>query len=289
MKFIKSLVLSTLITGSAWAAGESSEIVNINEVLNNPTLNTSNYQFPTGVGAGVLYNNGTLANSPGTGAGGLDESILQNTSLGLNLLGFGHQLVAGNRIADNFTISGNDWTIDTITFYAYQTGATASTMTAVNLQIWDGVPGDPGSAVIFGDETTNIMSSTVNSNILRVTEATTGTATNRQIAASTVDVNIVLSAGTYWLDWQTDGTEASGPWAPPITITGQAATGDGLQSIAGVWAPALDSGTNDQQGFPFVINGTSIIVPIPAYNWIGLSLLILLLGFATRQFLLVRQ
>jgi hypothetical protein len=290
MNIIKSVVLSTLISGSVWAAGESSETVNLNEILTSPSVNVSSYQFPAGGSPGVLYNNGPLINGVGTGAGGLDESILQNTSLGLNTLGLGHQALNDNRVADDFTITGNDWTINTITFYAYQTGAVASTITAVNLQIWDGVPGDPGSTVVFGDETTNIMSNSVNSNILRVTEATTGTATNRQIAASTVDVNIVLPAGTYWLDWQSDGSAASGPWAPPITIAGQAITGNGMQSVAGVWAPALDSGVNaDPQGFPFVINGSSQIIPIPAYNWIGLSLLVLLLGFATRKFLLVKE
>jgi hypothetical protein len=292
MKIFKTLVLSTLISSSVWAAGENVETVNLNEVLSNPAVNASNYQFPNGTGAGVLYNNGSLVNGVGTGAGGLDESILQTTSLGMNSLGFGHQLLNANRIADDFTITGTDWTIDTITFFAYQTGAVASTITAVNLQIWDGVPGDPGSTVVFGDETTNIMSSSVNSNILRVSE-TTGGATNRQIAASTVAVNIVLSAGTYWLDWQSDGSAASGPWAPPITIAGQAVTGNGLQSIGGVWAALVDGGANsDAQGLPFVINGTSgpiVIIPIPVSNWIGLSLLVLLLGFATRRFILVKE
>src|SRR4030067_1536487 len=50
----------------------------------------------------------------------------------------------------------------------------------------------------------------------------------------------------------------SGPWAPPITILGQITTGNALQytSSSGAWAPALDTGTDTQQGFPFVIEGT---------------------------------
>ncbi|MEZ4642505.1 MAG: hypothetical protein R3E31_07155 [Chloroflexota bacterium] len=35
----------------------------------------------------ILYDNGTLVNSPGTGAGGADESVLQSTSLTMNTLG----------------------------------------------------------------------------------------------------------------------------------------------------------------------------------------------------------
>ena len=50
------------------------------------------------------------------------------------------------------------WFIQTITFFAYQTGSTTtSTMTGVNLQIWDGPPDNPGSAVVWGDTTTNVM------------------------------------------------------------------------------------------------------------------------------------
>ncbi|MDG6220859.1 MAG: hypothetical protein QCI38_05350, partial [Candidatus Thermoplasmatota archaeon] len=87
----------------------------------------------------VLWDNGPLVNSPGTGFGGADESVLQ-TSLGMSTYGYGHQQSAGNRIADDFTIpTGQFWEIENILFYAYQTGSTTtSTMTGVNYRIWDG-------------------------------------------------------------------------------------------------------------------------------------------------------
>lgn len=207
----------------------------------------------------VLYDNGPLVNSPGTGAGGADESMLQTTSLGMTTIGFGHQVVANNRVADDFTVTGAGWLIDDVVFYSYQTGSPlVSTITAVNLQIWDGPPGDSGSNVIFGDPTTNRMIATDWSGIYRVTETTSGN-TTRPIMASVVDVNTFLPAGTYWLDWQTDGTLASGPWAPPVTINGQAITGNALQGLAGVWGPANDGGTGTpQQGFPFVMFGAPV-------------------------------
>ena len=34
----------------------------------------------------------------------------------------------------------------------------------------------------------------------------------------TVTIGTSLTEGTYWIDWQTGGTLASGPWAPPIAI-----------------------------------------------------------------------
>lgn len=216
-------------------------------------------------GSSVLFDNGPLVNSPGTGVGGADESVLQTTSLSLDLLGFGHQAVSGNRMADDFTVPAGGWLIDSFTFFAYQTGsATTSTMTAVNMRIWDGDPSVPGSSVVFGDTTTNVMTDTAFANIFRVTEATTGTADNRPIMAQTAGgLNLLLPAGTYWVDWQTDGSLASGPWAPPITVDGQTDTGNALQSLADnglTWAAAIDDGPlNDQnfpQGLPFIISGT---------------------------------
>ena len=75
--------------------------------------------------------------------------------------GFGAQLSAGNRVADDFTVTdAAGWAIDTITFFAYQTvSGTTSTITSLNLQIWDGPP-NAGGTVIWGDTTTNILTST---------------------------------------------------------------------------------------------------------------------------------
>ena len=44
------------------------------------------------------------------------------------------------------------------------------------------------------------------SNVLRVTELDSGASNIRQIAVSTVLVNLILDTGTYWLDWQSTGS-----------------------------------------------------------------------------------
>jgi len=274
LKFLKLIIFSLLFSNVTFAVGESADVFDVSESLTNPAMNISEYRVPNG--PSVLYNNGPLISSVGTGVGGADESILENTTLGMTTLGAGH--TGAFRVADEFSVSGNGWDVTTITFFAYQTNETASTITAVNLQIWDGVPGAAGSNVIFGDEVTNVMSSTVFSNILRVTEGTAGTANNRQIAANTVDVNINLAPGTYWLDWQSDGSGGSGPWAPPITIAGQSVTGNSLQSNAGVWGGLLDGGTGTALGLPFIVEGTPVFVPpaiIPTLSQYGLLLLLL--------------
>ena len=161
------------------------------------------------------------------------------------------------RVADDFIIpSGETWTINTVSFYAYQTGSTTtSTMTSVNVRIWDGPPGEVGSSVVFGDTTTNRMASTSFTNCYRYSETAVGT--TRPIMKQDVTIGTTLTEGTYWIDWQTGGSLASGPWAPPIAILGQTITGNAKQSISGVWADLTDTGTLTAYGFPFILDGTS--------------------------------
>jgi hypothetical protein len=212
---------------------------------------------PAGAPCGAsLFNNGPLINQPGAGAGGTDLSVLQNGTLAMTSLGAGHQVSADNRVAENFTVPAGGWTLGCAVFYAYQTGSTTtSTMTAVNLRIWNGQPEAPGSTLVFGDTTTNRMISTSWSNIYRVAENTL-TDTSRPIMAQVVNLgSLNLPAGTYWLDWQTAGSLGSGPWAPPITINGQTTTGDARQRTGGNWAALNDGGTMTPQGLPFLLLG----------------------------------
>jgi hypothetical protein len=204
----------------------------------------------------VLYDNGPLINSPGTGAVGADESVVQN-SIGLDFYGFSHHVSVDERIADDFTVSDpNGWNIETITTFAYQTGSTtSSTINHVNYRIWDGPPGSGGISVVFGDTTTNRLVESTWPSIFRVTDSTSGD-TQRPIMANTLSAGVFLPQGTYWLDWQSGGSLGSGPWAPPVTINGQTTTGNALQ-YTGTWIEARDGGTNTRQGFPFILEGSS--------------------------------
>ena len=93
-------------------------------------------------------------------------------------------------------------------------------MTAVNLQILDGDPSVAGSTVVWGNTATNRMASTAFTNIYRATD-TTPLGNTRPIMAQVVTVGTTLAPGTYWLDWQSDGTVASGPWVSPVSLVGQ--------------------------------------------------------------------
>jgi hypothetical protein len=231
----------------------------------------------------LLYDNGPIVNSPGTGAGGADESQLQ-VGLGMNTLGAGHQFALGYRVADEFTVpAGDEWQIDTFTFFAYQTGSTTtSTITGVYVQIWNGQP-NAGGTLIWGDMTTNRLSSTSWANIYRVSETASGN-TQRPVMANIATIGTSLTPGTYWIDWSVDGTLSSGPWVPPITITGQTSTGNSLQYTT-AWAALLDSGTSTPQGLPFIVDGEylgptptqGVLQGIPTMSGRGIAVLVLLL------------
>ena len=72
-----------------------------------------------------------------------------------------------------------------------------------------------------------------------------------------------LAPGAYWLDWQSGGSLASGPWAPPISFPSVTITGDAMQfnGASFAWASIIDTAqagpTDDAaQGLPFTIHGT---------------------------------
>jgi len=212
-----------------------------------------NWVYPTDGPDAMLYDNGPAFNTPGGHVSGADLSLLE-TALGMNTLGAGHQFTLGYRMADDFTVpAGETWTIDSLVFYAYQTNSTTtSTITGVYFQIWDGDP-SAGGTIVWGDLTTNRLSNTYWSNIYRGSD---NVSTARPIMRNVCGTSgLVLTEGTYWIDWSTDGSLTSGPWAPPIAILGQTTTGNALQYTT-AWAPFLDSGTSTPQGLPFEIWGT---------------------------------
>jgi hypothetical protein len=202
----------------------------------------------------MLYDNGPIVNSEGTGAGGADESILQG-ALGLVNYGFGAQQSAGNSIADDFDVEGT-WTVDNFEFFSYQTGSSlTSPITGAFVQVWDGAP-NAGGSVIWGDLTTNRMTSTSFANIYRNNNGPGG-ATDRPVMLVVAGTpGLSLTTGTYWVQVTLAGSASfSGPWIPPITINGQTTTGDALQYTSTGWATMVDG--TFPQGMPFIVNGTS--------------------------------
>ena len=205
----------------------------------------------------ILWDNGTIINSPGTGAGGADESVIPS---GGSSYGFAMNQAGPYSVADDFTV-GTSWTVTSVTFQGYQTNSgTTSTFTGAYFRIYDGDPSS-GGTVIWGDLTTNLMTSTNFSGIYRVNAPGEGTA--RPVMNIICDgLNISLAPGTYWIEWATTGSVASGPWVPNTA----AAVGNSIQNT-GSWAGLVNPGAID---LPFIISGNGggggVAPDVLAYN-----------------------
>lgn len=202
----------------------------------------------------LLYDNGSVFNE--------DDpellSVLQSVSLGMSLYGSNVNLDLGYSMSDDFTLD-NPAEISSMEFYTYQTGAAnPPTIFSVFVQVYDGDP-SAGGTVIWGDMTTDRYADSYMTDGRRVLESTQND-TSRKIELVVADTDgLSLDAGTYWVEVGLLGMESSGPWAPPITITGEATTGDGLQKTPDGWQAFIDDGSATPQGLPFQIYGTETI------------------------------
>jgi len=211
--------------------------------------------------AGILYHNGPLINSRGTGVYGAHESIFQLSTLGMSMYGWNADKDGNYSLADDFVIADTmNGDITAITFFAYQTGSTTeSTITGVYYQIWDGPPNDGGSSVVYGNMSTNSLDHTTWSGIYRVYDFNAGTSADRPVMLVRADASgCALTPGTYWIQWALTGSLVSGPWCPFITINGVATTGNALYSDDGgtTWYDSKDSGSDTVQGYPFILHTT---------------------------------
>ncbi len=183
-------------------------------------------------------------------------------------------------LADDFTVTGPGWIIDTVQLFSYRTGGVGIPHTQYFVEIYSGGAPNAGGSVIFGDMTTNRFSSasaTVNyegggsGNLFRVFNTVApppGTApgTTRQIWNHTVNIGgLVLGPGTYWIRFK--GGPAGG-FYPSTTHEGMrgVAGANALQENGGVWVNAVDAGNpgtapDVAQDLPFILSGT--IVPEP--------------------------
>lgn len=205
------------------------------------------------IGPYIFWDNGPIVNCPGCGPAGADVSRLQNMSLGMGSYGFGFQYANGYWVADDFTIT-TPATLGSIILLGYQTGSptSPSPIEAVYIKIYDDDPRTTGQ-VIWGDDTTNRLVGTVWSGIYRDSETTPG-ATNRPVMYIYAEADYsTLPPGTYWLACSAAGSMSSGPWVPPITINGQATTGNAIQFLGADWQPLADGATGDAQGIPFLL------------------------------------
>ena len=203
-------------------------------------------------GRTVLYEP-HFVTDPGAMSNGADASWIKGSQ---STYGPGAQNSSENKVGDDFTLASAS-TITEIEVYGYQTGSTTtSTFTGLYAAIYDGHPGQGGN-LVWGDFTTNIMTSTSFTNAYRGSD-NTPTGTTRPIMALTATgLNIELEAGTYYLVWNMTGSGSSGPWAQPEAYPTTGNSGNGIQYLgsSGAWQDLADSGNNESYGVAFKLVG----------------------------------
>jgi hypothetical protein len=193
----------------------------------------------------VLFNNGPVVNGAGL-------SVLTAPA---TTFGFGQQTASGNAVADDFTVAGASWTVESLNFYGYQTGSTAFSFTTAT---WSVVSGNVNTGAVVASGVTAVTSGGLQG--YRVASTTLGD-TARGIYKVVADVpDFSLPAGSYWMRWSLTGTLASGPWQPP---TSDAAVGNAAQSTTAIptFTTLVEAGGGLNVSLPFTINGSVAAVP----------------------------
>jgi hypothetical protein len=231
---------------------------------------------------------GTISRASGTAVPGpgvpapagsfWSELFIGNTSNGSTVSPSGTTGIF--RLADNFTLSQAS-RVDTVTAIAYVTGSGDTLFNTGNIRIWNGVPDAPGSSVVFGDTTTDRLTSSALTNIYRIFSTDNSLqggvnnvpGTTRRLKTAVFDIGgLNLPAGEYWVDYQMVNplTPTGAVFHPYVTLTtARGAPGaNALQLTTGpsTWVTVLDTGDpaanpDIAQELVFRVDG---VVPEPA-------------------------
>lgn len=235
--------------------------------------NASFVPYEAGLFTGRLTASGVFA--PGTDS----WSELQSEGGYANAVaGYSSHLTEGGgfRFADDFTVTGTEgWRIQTVSLFAYQAGATGTfpPIAEVNMRVWDGPPGAPGSQVIFGDAETDRLAGLVRTGVYRVFDSVAIPAPiapqqDRHIWQADVRMGgLVLPSGTYWLDWQYRASIVGAEiFVPAVTLVGKRSMPEWNARQYNVneerWVAVIDGGKPSAgpdlaQDFPFILTGWS--------------------------------
>ena len=199
----------------------------------------------------VLYDRVNFCNKPAVNPGDPAYSEMFD---GQMTLGWGCQQITGNILADQFTLAAPA-RLSMVELFAYQTNSsTTSTFDGAYVAIYNGNPMS-GGTLVWGDMTTNRFVSTGYTGCYRVLYGATDT--SRPIMKIIASADAELPAGTYYIAYALTGSLGSGPWGVPSVLETASTAGTGLQYIgsSSEWTIPVDSGTDIQPSFPFLIRG----------------------------------
>jgi len=215
--------------------------------------------------AQVLFSNGPVVDGNGISIISPDHTTF----------GLGIQIGVGNAAAEDFTVGGLGWDVSSLSFFAYQTGATGFTFTSAS---WSIIAGDVNNGTVLASGTTGVTNGGF---VGYRVSPTAQTNTQRPIFKVDVDIpDVTLAPGAYWLRWSLAGTVASGPWQP---LTADGELGNLHQAVStGAFNLWQDASTFNTASAPFEINGVAV-VPEPGTYALMLLGLAGVAGWARRR------
>lgn len=244
-----SILVTTAGTGQwTFIASTANDGYALDDTLRAPVI----YHNPNATAG--KFDNGPLITHPGGGFGGADLSRLN-----LPLTTLGSNINRGSwKLLEDFTLPGtSNYSIDSMAFFAYQTGSPVfSTFTNLYVTIWDGHPARGGN-VLYGDTTEleSVLDNTYFTRIYRASAAAPLDST-RPIMKTTglyFQPTSLRGGQKYYIQWSMQGSIASGPWQPAISVNGMSVTGNAEQFTANGYQAMDGGGTGFAQGAPFEI------------------------------------
>ena len=174
------------------------------------TVNAQQY-INGNLGTGATSKSGVAAPA-GTQWHEMQNNTGNTTETNVSIAFDNSPVLGSSRVADNFTVpAGVSWNINKMTFYSVVLPPPPGTspITAVRVVIRDASPVG-ASNVIYGDLTTNRLSSTSFSNVYTIANTQVpapGTPPNQNFVVWKVEaaVSVNLAPGNYWVEWQVVG------------------------------------------------------------------------------------
>ncbi len=199
----------------------------------------------------ILHEQGPVASIPGGHTSGADlfQAVPAGSPTGLNV---NHDF--GTYLAQPF-VAGQAWAVDRVTVWVYQNRSTLDpTITGLHLEVWDGPPGETGSARVLGDLSVNELDEVAWSGAYAAFHGLRFRTDRPVMAAAAEGLGWRLEAGAYWLVWGATGSLPGGPFATYLATPEAPVPGEALQGRFGGWTSA-EMGSGTQLGFPLLIEG----------------------------------
>ncbi|UYV12952.1 MAG: hypothetical protein NCW75_01390 [Phycisphaera sp.] len=202
----------------------------------------------------LLADNGPLSAMPGaheTG-GDLIWAVPEGASAGVSA----YSTIA-YRLAEGFELTAGA-TIDSVVVYGYQQGAIAGPTTDfMAVELWDGVPGAPGSSVIAGDIEQNVLASAEPTDAYVAMFGVDFPIDRRVFALTADNLGWSVGAGEYWIAWTLNGSIDGGPYSPYLGDDAEPVIGDAMQRVLGAWRAARNRTEGGVQvSLPFEVYGS---------------------------------